>query len=83
MATTGVSKRDWVALEHKYYQGTFKRQPVTFVRGQGTRVWDSDGKEYLDLVAGFRKYIAVQKRKSGLRRVVRTPGTFHEDFQFG
>ena len=53
MTTTGISKRDWVALEHKYYQGTFKRQPVTFVRGQGTRVWDSDGKVYLDLVAGI------------------------------
>jgi acetylornithine aminotransferase/acetylornithine/N-succinyldiaminopimelate aminotransferase len=53
MATTDVSKRDWVALEHKYYQGTFKRQPVTFVKGQGTRVWDSDGKVYLDLVAGI------------------------------
>ncbi len=53
MTTTNVSKRDWVALEHKYYQGTFKRQPVTFVRGQGTRVWDSDGKVYLDLVAGI------------------------------
>ncbi|HVB75126.1 MAG TPA: aspartate aminotransferase family protein [Ktedonobacteraceae bacterium] len=53
MTTTNVSKRDWVALEHKYYQGTFKRQPVTFVRGQGTRVWDSDDKVYLDLVAGI------------------------------
>src|SRR5438067_4140364 len=53
MTTTDVTKRDWVALEHKYYQGTFKRQPVTFVRGQGTRVWDSDGKSYLDLVAGI------------------------------
>ncbi|HLX56388.1 MAG TPA: aspartate aminotransferase family protein [Ktedonobacteraceae bacterium] len=53
MTTTDVSKRDWVALEHKYYQGTFKRQPVTFVRGQGTRVWDSDGKVYLDMVAGI------------------------------
>ena len=53
MTTTDVSKRDWVALEHKYYQGTFKRQPVTFVKGQGTRVWDSDGKVYLDLVAGI------------------------------
>ncbi len=53
MTTTDISKRDWVALEHKYYQGTFKRQPVTFVRGQGTRVWDSDGKVYLDLVAGI------------------------------
>jgi acetylornithine/N-succinyldiaminopimelate aminotransferase len=53
MTTTNVNKRDWVALEHKYYQGTFKRQPVTFVRGKGTRVWDSDGKPYLDLVAGI------------------------------
>lgn len=25
----------------------------TFVRGEGTRLWDADGKEYLDFVAGF------------------------------
>src|SRR6266852_2654349 len=53
MATTELNKRDWVALEHKYYQSAFKRQPVTFVQGEGTRVWDSDGKIYLDLVAGI------------------------------
>jgi acetylornithine aminotransferase/acetylornithine/N-succinyldiaminopimelate aminotransferase len=40
-------------LEHKYYQGTFKRYPLVFVRGEGTRVWDTDGKDYLDLVAGI------------------------------
>jgi acetylornithine/N-succinyldiaminopimelate aminotransferase len=50
---TTTEKRDWAALEHKYYQGTFKRQPVTFVRGKGARVWDSDGKVYLDFVAGI------------------------------
>ncbi len=53
MATTGLNKRDWVALEQQYYQGTFKRYPVTLVRGEGTRVWDSDGKVYLDFVAGI------------------------------
>jgi acetylornithine/N-succinyldiaminopimelate aminotransferase len=53
MTTTDTKNRDWVALEHQYYQGTFKRQPVTFVRGKGTHVWDSDGKSYLDLVAGI------------------------------
>lgn len=53
MATTELNKRDWVALEHQYYQGTFKRQPLTLVRGEGTRVWDSDGKSYLDFVAGI------------------------------
>lgn len=53
MATTETGKRDWVALEHKYYQGTFKRQPITLVRGEGSHVWDSDGKVYLDFVAGI------------------------------
>jgi acetylornithine/N-succinyldiaminopimelate aminotransferase len=45
-------KRDWVALENKYYQHTFKRNLV-MERGQGARVWDANGKEYLDLVAGI------------------------------
>ena len=53
MTTTETNKRDWVELEHKYYQGTFKRQPLTLVRGKGTRVWDADGKVYLDFVAGI------------------------------
>ncbi|GCE13251.1 aspartate aminotransferase family protein [Tengunoibacter tsumagoiensis] len=53
MTTTEVNNRDWVALEHQYYQGTFKRQPLTLVRGEGTRVWDSQGNVYLDFVAGI------------------------------
>ncbi len=53
MTTTETNKRDWIALEQQYYQGTFKRFPVTLVRGEGTRVWDSDGKVYLDFVAGI------------------------------
>jgi acetylornithine/N-succinyldiaminopimelate aminotransferase len=56
MTTTELknkNQRDWIELEHKYYQGTFKRQPVAFVRGEGSRVWDSDGKVYLDFVAGI------------------------------
>jgi acetylornithine/N-succinyldiaminopimelate aminotransferase len=50
---TKTNKRDWVALEHLYYQAAFKRQPLTLVRGAGPRVWDSDGKVYLDFVAGI------------------------------
>lgn len=53
MATTKLNNRDWVALEHQYYQGTFKRQPITLVKGEGVRVWDSEGKDYLDFVAGI------------------------------
>lgn len=53
MAITEVNKRDWMALEQQYYQGTFKRFPITLVRGEGTRAWDSNGKVYLDFVAGI------------------------------
>ena len=31
----------------------YGRQPVAFVRGEGTRLWDTDGREYLDFVAGI------------------------------
>src|SRR4051812_16078539 len=31
----------------------YNRLPVVMVRGEGTRLWDADGKEYLDLFAGF------------------------------
>jgi acetylornithine/N-succinyldiaminopimelate aminotransferase len=32
---------------------TYARQPILLVRGEGTRVWDSTGKEYLDFVGGI------------------------------
>jgi acetylornithine/N-succinyldiaminopimelate aminotransferase len=32
---------------------TYTRQPLLLVRGSGARVWDSEGKEYLDFVAGI------------------------------
>jgi len=31
---------------------TYARAPVEFVRGEGTRLWDSEGNEYLDFLAG-------------------------------
>ena len=44
---------DWISVENQYYAQTVRRQPVVLVRGEGTRVWDADGKEYLDFVAGW------------------------------
>jgi acetylornithine/N-succinyldiaminopimelate aminotransferase len=32
---------------------TFNRLPVVLVRGEGARVWDEEGKRYLDMVAGL------------------------------
>ncbi len=53
---------NWVAL---YYQ-----EPIELVRGEGTRVWDSSGKEYLDFFGGIVTTIsghAVEKIVDALR----------------
>jgi predicted acetylornithine/succinylornithine family transaminase len=41
------------ALERDYAIGTYARNPVVFVRGSGCRLWDADGNEYLDFLAGI------------------------------
>ena len=43
----------YIETEKQFYMGTVRRQPVVIERGQGTRVWDTDGKEYLDFTAGW------------------------------
>jgi acetylornithine/N-succinyldiaminopimelate aminotransferase len=43
---------NWPELEQKYYMRIINRLPVTLVRGEGARVWDIEGREYLDFVAG-------------------------------
>lgn len=48
-----MKNRDVLKLTDKYVATTYARYPVALVRGKGTRVWDADGKEYLDFVAGI------------------------------
>ncbi|CAM9506460.1 unnamed protein product [Discosporangium mesarthrocarpum] len=36
-----------------YVQSTYGRYPLTIVRGEGCKLYDTDGKEYLDFVAGI------------------------------
>ena len=41
------------SLERDYLMPTYARQPVEFVRGEGTRLWDAEGNEYLDFLTGI------------------------------
>ncbi len=40
-------------LDKKYYLPTFKRYPVTLTHGEGSKVWDNEGREYIDALAGI------------------------------
>jgi len=41
---------EWSA---RYHAPTYARAPICLVRGDGMRVWDTDGREYLDFGAGI------------------------------
>jgi acetylornithine/N-succinyldiaminopimelate aminotransferase len=36
-----------------YYLQTFKRFPLAIAKGEGSRVWDVEGNEYIDMLAGI------------------------------
>jgi len=48
-----VSLAELQALERDSVIGTYARNPVEFVRGEGSRLWDVDGNEYLDFLSGI------------------------------
>jgi acetylornithine/N-succinyldiaminopimelate aminotransferase len=48
-----MSLAELQGLEARYVMPTYARAPVEFVRGSGARLWDAQGKEYLDFFAGL------------------------------
>jgi acetylornithine/LysW-gamma-L-lysine aminotransferase len=39
-------------MEDQYTSGVYTKRPVAIVRGSGARLWDADGKQYIDCVGG-------------------------------
>jgi predicted acetylornithine/succinylornithine family transaminase len=48
-----VALAELQALEREALMPTYARNPVEFVRGEGTRLWDDEGNEYLDFLTGI------------------------------
>ncbi|MGA9098206.1 MAG: acetylornithine transaminase [Methanotrichaceae archaeon] len=48
-----TDKEDLIRRESEAIFQTYTRQPIVLTRGSGATVWDLDGKEYLDFVAGI------------------------------
>jgi acetylornithine/N-succinyldiaminopimelate aminotransferase len=53
MTGAGVTLDELVALDAEHVMGTYGRLPVAFVRGEGTRLYDTSGREYLDFLGGL------------------------------
>jgi len=48
-----VQSEAWMERARAHLLQNYKQQPVVLERGQGTRVWDADGRMYLDLLGGI------------------------------
>ena len=48
-----MNRSEILALYDRYVVPSYARYPLVFVRGKGARVWDADGKEYLDFGGGI------------------------------
>ncbi|MCL1981185.1 MAG: aspartate aminotransferase family protein [Proteobacteria bacterium] len=48
-----MTNAEWATRGNKVFIGTYSRFPAAMVKGSGCRLWDADGKEYLDFLAGI------------------------------
>ena len=48
-----MNTQEIIDIEDKYFVNTFNRVPIVLDHGEGVKVWDIDGNEYLDFLAGI------------------------------
>jgi acetylornithine/N-succinyldiaminopimelate aminotransferase len=87
-STTKVSPAAIRAGEARHLMTTYKRPPLVFTRGRGCRVYDSEGREYLDFLGGIAvnalghahpRLVKVIRRESG--RAIHVSNLFHNAYQ--
>lgn len=48
-----ISNKSLHEIDQKHYLPTFRRYPIALERGEGSHVWDVDGNQYIDMLAGI------------------------------
>ena len=77
-------------LEEGFGAPAFKKLPLSIVRGKGSSVWDSDGKEYVDFMTGIGVALVGHCNDAVVRaineqsaRLITCHGTFYNDARAG
>ncbi len=75
-------------LDKAHVMQTYGRLPVCFVRGEGVRLWDTEGKEYLDFLSGIGvcnlghchpRVVAAVREQAG--RLIHTSNLYYSEMQ--
>ncbi|MBP8664989.1 MAG: acetylornithine transaminase [Syntrophaceae bacterium] len=48
-----MNEKKIMALADQHIMNTYRRAPIALVKGEGAKLWDASGREYLDFVAGI------------------------------
>ncbi len=85
-ATTTARSPDLVAREAALESGVFTKRPIQIVRGQGSLLYDADGREYLDAGAsygtnhvGHRHPHVLAALQAQMDRLLHIPSTYGND----
>ncbi|MFH1037743.1 MAG: aspartate aminotransferase family protein [PVC group bacterium] len=79
---------DFIREYDRFVLNTYTRNPVVIVRGEGSRVWDAEGKEYLDFFPGWGvsslghchpRVVAAVRDQAG--RLLHMPNNFFNELQ--
>jgi acetylornithine/LysW-gamma-L-lysine aminotransferase len=75
-----------IALEDRYASGLYNKQPLVLVRGEGARLWDAEGREYIDCIGGHgvanvghHNPAVVQAVTEQAERLLVCPNGFYND----
>jgi len=82
----GALMTDFMAVEDRHSSGLYAKHEIMLVRGQGARLWDQQGREYIDCMAGHgvanlgHAHPAIaQAIAEQAHRLVTCPETFYND----
>src|ERR1700691_4487051 len=87
-STKAISPARICAEDERYLMNTYRRPPVVFTHGRGCRLYDSQGREYLDFLAGIAvnalgyahpRIVRVIRREAG--RAAHISNLFHNPYQ--
>ena len=79
---------DVIAMYDQYVMNTYMRTPLVITKGKGSRVWDIDGREYLDLFPGwgvsglgYNHPWVVQALRSQAGRILHVSNNYYQPVQ--
>ena len=86
--TQNLSSQETIALFDQYVIPNYKRYPVSLVRGEGSVVWDAEGRQFLDLFPGWGCNILgyshpglVAAIKEQVETLIHVPNTWYTEQQ--